>query len=86
MMTDVNRLVLSDIMYQYGTTEAEVLNANNEYYALSNTAGTTINLGTLSSYVNLSALSMTPILPMITMKSLSFITLTMQTLAVRQQR
>ena len=52
MMTDVNRLVLSDIMYQYGTTEAEVLNANNEYYALSNTAGTTINLGTLSSYVN----------------------------------
>ena len=29
-----------------------MLNANNEYYALSNTAGTTINLGTLSSYVN----------------------------------
>lgn len=52
MMTDVNQLMLSDIMYQYGTTEAEVLTANNEYYGLSNTADTTINLGTLSSYVN----------------------------------
>jgi|GEM_PF-362816 hypothetical protein len=58
MIAAINALSLSNVNYKFGSTEAEVQNANNQYFSLTNN-GNTLNIGTTTAYVNPSCLQYT---------------------------